>query len=180
MNLYEIYRIIGCSKQNVSYWEMHSYSTQVRKSITKVVCGASKLFELSDVQTEQLANTAGLTLKSGGRCLADFIAEKYKGKKKTLCNDSLISERMFRYYKKTTPTKQALIAIAVSLNSDVKDINILLRGYGYCLSESMAADAVVVWFINSKGRKKGAELLYEINEVLDEMSLPLLMTRQQE
>lgn len=178
--MYEIYRTIGCSKQNISYWEMHSYSTQTRKSITKVVHNASKLFELSNAQTEQLANTAGLTLKSGGRCLADFIAEKYQGKKKTLYNNALISERMFRYYKEITPTKQALIAIAVSLNSNVKDISILLQGYGYCLSESMAADAVVIWFISSKRNKKGTELLYEINEVLDEMSLPLLMTRQQE
>lgn len=87
---------------------------------------------------------------------------------------------MLRYYKKITPTKQALLAIAVSLNCGLSETDSLLRGYGYCLSKSSAADIVVMWFINNNTYKNGSLLLTEINIVLDNMGLPLLMTRQKD
>ena len=86
---------------------------------------------------------------------------------------------MLRYYKKITPTKQALLAIAVSMNCGLSETDALLRSYGYCLSKSSAADVAVMWFINNIYRH-GGRLLAEINIVLDNMGLPLLMTRQKD
>lgn len=52
----------------------------------------------------------------------------------------------------------------------------ILRKYGYCLSDSVAADMVVKWFVD-KYQNDGGEILPAVNEVLEEMGLPLLMTR---
>lgn len=177
-NLCDIYKMLGCSKQNVSYWKTYSFSTQSQKSILKVIKNAAELFDLTEEQTEKLANAAGLTLHTSDENLYHFISLNYIGKKKTLYDNALISERMFRYYKKMAPTKQALLAIAISLNTNMEDMNKLLRGYGYCLSDSVVADLVVMWFMENKDNKAGALLLGEINEMLDNMGLPLLMTRQ--
>lgn len=106
------------------------------------------------------------------------MSERYNGKLKNLSENAVISERMLRYYKKIIPTKQALLAIAVSLNCGSSETDGLLRSYGYCLSKSSAADIVVMWFINNNTYKNGGLLLSEINIVLDDMGLPLLMTRQ--
>lgn len=170
--------MLGCSKQNISYWGMHSYSTQSKKSIYRIINNSISLFELSDKEAELLANSAGLSLHSNNGNLYEFLDLHYKGKLKDLYENALISERMLRYYKKITPTKQVLLAIAISLNCNLSEIDELLRGYGYCISCSVAADSVVSWFINNRSGKNGAELLLIINIVLDDMGLPLLMTRQ--
>lgn len=125
-----------------------------------------------------LANSAGLTLAPICGNLYGFLTLRYKGKLKDLYENAVISERMLRYYKKITPTKQALLAIAVSLNCGLSETDSLLRSYGYCLSKSSAADIVVMWFIDNNTSKNGSVLLAEINIVLDNMGLPLLMTRQ--
>lgn len=102
----------------------------------------------------------------------------YSGKPKDLCSAAGISERMLRSYKSKTPTKQALLAIVTALGLPLSDIDRIMRSYGYCLSDSMAADVVVKWYLeNSPQRKNGARLLNEINDVLNKMGLPLLMTR---
>lgn len=125
-----------------------------------------------------LANSAGLTLYPSCGNLYEFLDMHYKGKLKNLYENAVMSERMLRHYKKITPTKQALLAIAVSLNCGLSEVDALLRSYGYCLSKSSAADIAVMWFINNNTYKNGGRLLAEINIVLDNMSLPLLMTRQ--
>lgn len=85
---------------------------------------------------------------------------------------------MLRNYKKIVPTKQALLAIVIALSFPGSDIDRILRSYGYCLSESLAEDVVVKWYVNnSLQRNNGAGLLNEINDVLETMGLPLLMTR---
>lgn len=68
------------------------------------------------------------------------------------------------------------MAIVLSLNMGLDDLRSILKKYGYCLSESIAADMVVKWFITYRNDKDG-NILYTINEVLEEMGLPLLMTR---
>lgn len=174
VKLCEVYSLLGCSRQNVSYWELHSDSTQSRHSIRNVIERAERLFELNADEAETLANSAGLSLSfEGGDLLKDL---GYEGRKCDLCRGAVISERMLEYYKKT-PTKQALIAIAVYLKLTVCEMNRLLKRYGYCLSESSAADAVTVWFMKTCSDISGAALLEEINDVLEKMGLPLLMTR---
>lgn len=133
-------------------------------------------FRLEPGQAEALANSAGLSLTKGTGSLTERL--KYSGKPKYLCAAAGISERMLRNYKKIVPTKQALLAIVIALNFPVSDIDRILRSYGYCLSESLAADVVVKWYVNnSLQRSSGAGLLNEINDVLEKMGLPLLMTR---
>lgn len=138
------------------------------------------LFKLSLEESEILANSAGLTLYPSCGNLYEFLAMHYKGKLKNLSENAVISERMLRYYKKITPTKPALLAIAVSLNCGLSETDALLRSYGYCLSKSSAADIAVMWFINNNTYRNGGRLLTEINIVLDNMGLPLLMTRQKD
>lgn len=103
---------------------------------------------------------------------------KYSGKPKDLCEAAGISERMLRNYKKDVPTKQALLAIVIALNFSASEIDGILRSYGYCLSESIVEDVVVKWYVNYwKQRNDGTRLLNEINDLLEKMGLPLLMTR---
>ncbi|MBD5144312.1 MAG: hypothetical protein HDT21_00065 [Ruminococcus sp.] len=178
INFSEIYKRLGCSKQNISYWNAHFYSTQSQRSIRSVIENAVVLFGLSPEDSEMLANSAGLTLYPSCGNLYEFLELHYNGKIKELSENALISERMLRYYKKITPTKQALLAIAVYLNCGSSETDALLRSYGYCLSKSSAADIAVMWFIDNNTNKNGNVLLTEINIVLDNMGLPLLMTRQ--
>lgn len=68
------------------------------------------------------------------------------------------------------------MAIMLSLNLPLDEQQTILKKYGYCLSESVAADMVVKWFVTYR-KKADTKILYEVNEVLEEMGLPLLMTR---
>ncbi len=68
------------------------------------------------------------------------------------------------------------MAITLSLNMSLDEQRIILGKYGYCLSESVAADMVVKWFVDTYQNEKG-EILPAVNDVLEEMGLPLLMTR---
>lgn len=168
--------MLGCSKQNVSYWELHADSTQAKSSIVKVIHKAAELFGLDSGQAEALANSAGLSLNSETGSLMTRL--NYSGKPKDLCAAAGISERMLRNYKSKIPTKQALLAIVIALNFPLSKIDVILRSYGYCLSESLAGDIVVKWYVNSSRQSKnGAAILDEINDVLEKMGLPLLMTR---
>ena len=137
---------------------------------------AAELFGLDSGQAEALANSAGLSLNSSAGSLMERL--NYSGKPKDICAAAGISERMLRSYKNKIPTKQALLAIVIALELPIPDIDRVLRSYGYCLFDSIAADVVVKWCLeNSTQRKSGAGLLNEINDVLDKMGLPLLMTR---
>lgn len=100
INLSEIYSMLGCSKQNISYWELHCDSTQAAGSIRRVVRSAEEMFELSEPEAEQLANTAGLSLCGEGGNLLETLG--YSGGICALGNSAMISERMLRHYKKNS------------------------------------------------------------------------------
>lgn len=86
---------------------------------------------------------------------------------------------MIQYYLAgKVPTKQALLAIDILLELPAKELEELLWGYGYSLSYSLANDAAVRWFLEDKRTLAGTDLLYEINEALEYLNLPLLMTKQ--
>lgn len=98
MKLCEVYYLLGCSKQNVSYWELHGDSTQSRHSVFNVIQKAEKLFCLDTDDAEALANSAGLSLMfEGGELIKNL---NYRGRRCDLYNGAMISERMLRYYKK--------------------------------------------------------------------------------
>lgn len=98
INLSEVYSILGCSKQNISYWEQHCDSTQSGRSILRIVRSAKEIFGLTDTEAERLANTAGLSLYAEGGSITETL--KYWGKIRELSEKAMISERMLRHYKK--------------------------------------------------------------------------------
>lgn len=49
--------MLGCSKQNVSYWELHAQSTQAKKSIIEVIHKASDFLGLTQ-DKQRLSQTA--------------------------------------------------------------------------------------------------------------------------
>lgn len=100
INLCEVYTMLGCSKQNVSYWENHCDSTQSGNSILRVVNNARNLFGLTDNEMEKLANSAGLSLDFDGGDLFETLG--YRGKLCELSANASISERMLRHYKKNS------------------------------------------------------------------------------
>ena len=85
---------------------------------------------------------------------------------------------MFEYYLAgRRPTKQALLALAICLELSPGEMGRLLGAYGYCLSKSLPNDAVVRWFLENTGSGSRSLLLDSINEVLSDLDLPLLMTK---
>ena len=100
INLSEVYSRLGCSKQNISYWEIHCDSTQSGKSILRVIHSARELLGLTDDEAEKLANSAGLSLDYEGGSLMEIL--NYSGKSCELSANALISERMLRHYKKNS------------------------------------------------------------------------------
>lgn len=98
INLNEVYSKLGCSKQNISYWEIHCDSTQSGNSILRVIRGAYELFGLTEADAEKLANRAGLSLYAEGGDLVETL--KYHGKLCELSANAMVSERMLRHYKK--------------------------------------------------------------------------------
>jgi len=64
------------------------------------------------------------------------------------------------------------------MNLSLDDIQVMLKKAGFVLSSSMSNDSVVIWMLNNETvNLKGAKRLYIINETLDFLGLPLLMTR---
>ena len=167
----KICTLLGCSKQQLSYWQVNPYSTSPIYTKTKitVIQKAQKLFSLTSGQAEDLANRAGLTLeRPRSFCLSEVLTRFHIN----------YTERMFFYYQNGEHiTKESLLALAVSLCLTADESDMLLRRYGFCLSRSMPVDAVVAWFLRCDSRMIGVN---PINEVLYELGLPLIGTKEKQ
>lgn len=139
------------------------------------------MFSLNDKEAEDLANKAGLTLEpkeSFQTCLI-ILKNKYEKKSRLFYQNANISERMFQYIKNgKKPTKETTLAIAVSMNLTPEDTQRLLRSAGYVLSKSIPSDAVILWLLSNEEHNQNASKLFQINEVLYALDMPLLMTRE--
>ena len=139
---------------------------------------AGIVFNLSDDERENLANKAGFTLEGSDdyyKYLNKLIQLSQK-KNKTICYEALVSERMYRHFKSGyIPPKTSILAIAIALELKPEEIYILLKKMGYVLSESIGFDMVVKYLLENPHSPKN--VLY-INEILYELHLPLLMTRE--
>ena len=167
----EVYSVIGCSKQNVSYWALHAYSTQAKKSVYEVIRKSAEIFGLDDKASETLANSAGLSLEYKGGDIINALG--YEGRKKQLCDRAIISERMLRLYKTKTPTKQTITALAVALDKSCAETDSILHRYGYCLSDSIIGDVVVKWYLTEYISDDKEILIFQINDTLSKMGVPL-------
>lgn len=172
---------MGCNKTDISRWKSNPCSTQFLCACAKmsVVLNAARLFNLSEYECEGLANKAGLSLLYEDNISLATLLKDYNIKIADLVHKASISERMLQYYYKgKKPTKQALLAIVISLNLSIDEINALLCKYGYCLSGSLPNDVIVIWYLkNYYTKKNGVLTLNMINEVLERLGLPLLMTK---
>jgi len=84
---------------------------------------------------------------------------------------------MFQYIKKgAVPSKESLIALAVSMDCGIDIIQDLLKRAGYILSASLPNDVIILWIL--KNSTNNSNRLQDINHVLYSFDLPLLMTRE--
>ncbi len=162
-----------------SKWENTPCSTHARARALKtaVIRSVSQIFDLTEQEQEELANSAGFSL-GGTRTQLHKILNNYNGKQCDLLCGASVSERMFQYYLHgKEPTKQALLAIAVSVGLPLEEIETLLLDYGYCLSYSLEYDSIVRWYLRQNPHMSRNQLLRKINETLYNFELPLLMTK---
>lgn len=146
-----------------------------------MIINAGRLFELSDRETEALANKAGLTLKKQEEFSVCFhlLQEKYQRKNQSIYENANISERMFQYIKNDkNPTKETALAVALSMNMKPEDTQRLLQSAGYVLSKSIPSDIIILWILSNHKGNQTVPVLFQINEVLYELDMPLLMTRE--
>ena len=177
--LSDVYESLGCTKTDISRWSRNPFTTQavMKKHKLNVIRSAAVLFDLSEDLAESLAHKAGLSLRTGENALAELLRNCGSAKRRLIYH-SAVSERMIQYYiAGKEPTKQALLAIAISLGMREEEIGDLLGKYGYCLSASLANDAVVRWYLGNGIGANAQSLLSGINETLDDLGLPLLMTK---
>jgi hypothetical protein len=107
------------------------------------------------------------------------LLASYPDKKIDLCDAALVSDRMFRHIKSGRfLRKEPLLALLIVMNLNWDDIQKALEKAGFTLSHSVHFDVVTMWMLkNELHNHKGAKRLYRINELLDSLKLPLLMTR---
>ena len=143
-----------------------------------IIYAAAKLFDLNNDEREILANKAGFTLNNDlnfNKYLNYLIYHSHK-KHKNIYDKALISDRMYRRIRADYhPTKASLLALAISLEPKTDEIYLLLQKAGYVLSESIAFDMVVKYLLENVQTAKN---VFNINDVLYELNLPLLMTRE--
>lgn len=143
-----------------------------------IVIKAAKIFKLSELEKEKLANKTGITLDKADNFndylnLLIYLSPK---KHKNIYDKALISDRMYRRIRADYhPTKASLLALVISLDLKTDEIYLLLRKAGYVLSESIAFDMVVKYLLENAQTTKN---VFYINDVLYELNLPLLMTRE--
>lgn len=172
-----VYAHLGCTKTDITRWAQNPLETHghTKKRRISVVLSAAELFDLSAEEAETLANRSGLSLHPRKNLLPKLLGHCGSDRRRRLYR--VVSERMLQYYAAgTEPTKQALLAVGITLELPREKLEGLLRSYGYCLSESLACDMVVRWYLDNCGTPTSA-LLDEINQTLDELCLPLLMTK---
>jgi len=111
-----------------------------------------------------------------------YLLSKYKGTKTDLYRAALVSEKMFYYMKSgKNIRKEPILALLIAMELDLAEIQIALSKAGFILSKSLINDMVIMWVLEHKvHNKKGSQRLFIINEILDELGFPLLMTRAKE
>lgn len=185
--LNDVYVKLGFTKTDISRWKNNPFSTHASTKLhkIKVVLKAMEILNLSPNQAENLANKAGLSLFSHiapqTKPLNELkiLLKNCGSKQRRQLYHLAVSERMVQYYLTgKAPTKQALLAITIILGLSITETEHMLRNFGYCLSSSLVNDAVVRWFMENDNGTARAELLYSINETLDILDLPLLLTKQ--
>lgn len=143
---------------------------------------ASEVFGLSPEETEELANKAGLSIHyyiDGQNKLLTEVLNQRRIRQNLLLDDSNVTERMLQYIKSgMRPSKEAILAITISLGLNIDEIQILLKASGYVLSRSLPNDIVILYLLEHNNcNDEGDSLVWHINDILEELDLPLLGTK---
>ena len=178
---------LGIKHQYVSRWRKDVSGTLTKNQLKhNAIQRAGELFDLSPIETEALANSAGLSLHSlsnadgGNGFVAYFngLLDKYQGKIKELCELACVSERMFRYIRKGEHIrKEPLVALLLTMGVCINIMQNCLKKAGYVLSRSIPTDTVVLWLIENEPKMRAYNPVNFTNEILYSLGLPLLMTR---
>lgn len=105
--------------------------------------------------------------------------EAYPGKLRDLYEAAFVSERMLRYIRAgTNIKKEPILAILITMGKDLDSIQKCLRKAGLMLSKSLPVDMVVMWLLeNEPFISRRTSPVSRINETLESLGLPQLMTR---
>ncbi len=106
-----------------------------------------------------------------GETLFRFVKAKNKSEVEVYKHAN-IDRKLFskiRTGKDYVPSKRTILALAIGLQLDLKETDILLESAGYTLSHSQKFDVIVEYFIINKKYD-----IYELNEVLFKYDQPLL------
>ena len=185
--------MINTSHQNIRYWRNNPTSASTKKLLKyNVITLAGEVFDLSADEMEVLANKAGLSLSfkrnafGKGESEQDFAVDfnelisLYPGKLIELCDIASVSDRMLRHLKRGNHLKkEPILAVLIAMGQNIENIQRILKKAGYILSKSVPNDMVIMWMLeNEPQNDNGTNLNYRINEALDSLDLPLLMTRE--
>lgn len=183
--LSDVYALTGITKQQLSYWAAHPCSTQTKDLFRyRTILNAGRVFGLNAVETELLANKAGLsvcrflqTALQEGETPA--LPKPLPVRHGRLLAESNVTERMLQYIRNgMRPTKETLLAISISLGYSLEEIQEALKIYGYFLSPSLPNDTVVLYVLDhGNGPDGGPVSVWQINSILEDLELPLLGTR---
>ena len=136
--LNEVYRLLGISRQQVTYWKANPCSTQTKKRYFTVL-----------KEAELLANKAGLSLQGEQEenTGVQKLFKQYTDKQKKLFTEANVTERMLYYIKADRkPSKESLLALVISMGMETEEIQQVLRTAGYVLSKSLPTDMIVLYF----------------------------------
>ena len=189
VTLDETYAKLGVTNQHISYWRNYPASTLVKCRIKhNTIYRAKKLFGLTDIEAENLANKAGLSLccfdeNNVAPSINSAFAKHFTTllsccpmKVYELCGAAQISDRMFRYIRQGTHLRKGtVLALLISMDQDLHNIQTALKKAGYVLTHSLPEDLVVLWLLENKllsGTAHNRIIL--LNETLDYLGLPLL------
>jgi len=195
LTLDDVWARLGVKSQHISYWNHHPASSSMRSNVKyKVILLSKDVFSLCEEETEALANKAGLSVYyhflNGSSTYSNKNENKdfsssfqrflltYDGKMKSLYESAQIDERMFRNIKLGRHLKkESIIALCIAMGLNVADIQQLLMKARYILSSSLINDMVIMWMLtNNCDSMTPTMKIVSINEELDSLQLPLLMT----
>ena len=184
ITLTEVWERLGTNRKRVSDWVNHPTNSMMRTAtIINVIEAAAKLFGEEEANT--LSYKAGFTRKLNEKSNVEFkkfLDDKLSlitSTKAELYEQAGIDERAF-YRIKTGKhlRKELLLPILITMNLTLEEIAEGLNLAGYCLSSSIPTDLLVTHFI--KNRQKYMPhivLINEINDTLESLDMPLLMSR---
>jgi len=199
-NMKDIYALLQVSWQTIYKWRENLVSTHEGSLKRNFIHKAGCLFSLSPDQEEELANKAGLSLCES-RFRADHfprvqkiasnlnfavhiksLLKQYPGKQSNLYMAASMTDRMFRYIKSGQYLKkESILTLLIVMDLELPDIQIALKKAGFILSNSLLVDAIITWVLNNDARNlKGEERLWCVNNMLEALSLPLLIKEPKE